>query len=73
MAVTFINNDPADKYEVSPKAIGQGGMGTIYVATDRQNPAKMVCMLVRSRKGGRGGGGGGGREREGGRERGGER
>lgn len=36
MAVEFKNEDPAGKYQIAPKSIGQGGMGTIYMATDKQ-------------------------------------
>ncbi|EKX54340.1 hypothetical protein GUITHDRAFT_83971 [Guillardia theta CCMP2712] len=36
LAVTFINDDPSSKYVIAPKAIGQGGMGTIYLANDKK-------------------------------------
>ncbi len=36
LAVTFINGDPADKYELASKPIGQGGMGTIYLGTNKK-------------------------------------
>uniref|UniRef100_A0A7S0ECW0 Non-specific serine/threonine protein kinase n=1 Tax=Hanusia phi TaxID=3032 RepID=A0A7S0ECW0_9CRYP len=36
LAVTFINDDPSNKYVIAPKAIGQGGMGTIYLANDKK-------------------------------------
>jgi len=36
LAVTFINDDPNAQYELSAKPIGQGGMGTIYLATNRK-------------------------------------
>ena len=44
MAVTFINSDPCEKYELASKAIGQGGMGTIYLGTDRQRPHLSVAV-----------------------------
>lgn len=37
MAVQFLNEDPAIRYKMSTKAIGQGGMGTIYLAEDRKS------------------------------------
>mmetsp|Transcript_55891 Transcript_55891/g.147771 ORF Transcript_55891/g.147771 Transcript_55891/m.147771 type:complete len:502 (-) Transcript_55891:205-1710(-) len=36
MAVQFLNEDPNTRYKLSAKAIGQGGMGTIYLAEDRR-------------------------------------
>ncbi len=36
MAVQFQQQDPAGKYKIAPKSIGQGGMGTIYLATNKQ-------------------------------------
>eukprot|EP00291_Cryptomonas_curvata_P030973 CAMPEP_0172211932 /NCGR_PEP_ID=MMETSP1050-20130122/36690_1 /TAXON_ID=233186 /ORGANISM="Cryptomonas curvata, Strain CCAP979/52" /LENGTH=515 /DNA_ID=CAMNT_0012892465 /DNA_START=75 /DNA_END=1619 /DNA_ORIENTATION=+ len=37
MAVQFLNEDPAIRYKMSTKPIGQGGMGTIYLAEDRKS------------------------------------
>jgi hypothetical protein len=36
LAVTFISGDPQDKYELASKPIGQGGMGTIYLGTNKK-------------------------------------
>lgn len=36
LAVTFINGDPQATYQLSEKPIGQGGMGTIYLAMNRK-------------------------------------
>jgi hypothetical protein len=36
LAVTFINGDPQDKYELASKPIGQGGMGTIYLGRNKK-------------------------------------
>mmetsp|Transcript_15697 Transcript_15697/g.38097 ORF Transcript_15697/g.38097 Transcript_15697/m.38097 type:complete len:518 (+) Transcript_15697:95-1648(+) len=50
LAVTFINGDPAAQYDLSPKAIGQGGMGTIYLATNKKTQKQAaVKKLVLSK------------------------
>mmetsp|Transcript_30218 Transcript_30218/g.74285 ORF Transcript_30218/g.74285 Transcript_30218/m.74285 type:complete len:493 (-) Transcript_30218:147-1625(-) len=37
LAVTFLSGDPQEKYELASRPIGQGGMGTIYLATNRKS------------------------------------
>mmetsp|Transcript_20083 Transcript_20083/g.40918 ORF Transcript_20083/g.40918 Transcript_20083/m.40918 type:complete len:538 (+) Transcript_20083:235-1848(+) len=43
MAVEFKNEDPAGRFRIAPKSIGQGGMGTIYLGTDK-NTNKDVAI-----------------------------
>ncbi len=42
----FQNEDPAGRYDMSVKPIGQGGMGTIYLGQDRRTDRRVAVKKL---------------------------
>uniref|UniRef100_A0A7S0M8Q2 Non-specific serine/threonine protein kinase n=1 Tax=Cryptomonas curvata TaxID=233186 RepID=A0A7S0M8Q2_9CRYP len=46
LAVQFQKEDPAGRYDMSVKPIGQGGMGTIYLGQDRRTDRRVAVKKL---------------------------
>ena len=46
LAVKFVSEDPAARYDMSVKPIGQGGMGTIYLGQEKRTERRVAVKKL---------------------------